>query len=171
MHEQGLCSFNGSNKKTRILKPPLMHDRFEKEVQQKMGELNLTPSAPVWEKIELEIKPEKKRRRVFIWLFFGLLLLVGSGTLVFFLVNDRKEPLEQRIALNTTLKKENVTPVKPSDRSLKTTSKSNRNSNRLAVRKERRKANNITTTKNIHKPESIVTKSHSDITQTPGKKL
>lgn len=55
-----------------------MHDRFEKEVQQKMEGLNLTPSAPVWEKIELEIKPEKKRRRIFFWLFAGI-LLTGIG--------------------------------------------------------------------------------------------
>jgi hypothetical protein len=54
-----------------------MQDDFEKRVQQKMEELNLTPSAPVWEKIELQIRPEKKRR-VFFWLFFAALLIGGS---------------------------------------------------------------------------------------------
>lgn len=60
-----------------------MHDKFEKEVQNKMEELRLTPSAPVWEKIEMEIRPENKRRRVFFWLFFGL-LLTGAGTALFY---------------------------------------------------------------------------------------
>lgn len=43
-----------------------------------MEELNLTPSAPVWEKIELEIRPSGKRRRVFLWLFVAALLMAGG---------------------------------------------------------------------------------------------
>ena len=57
-----------------------MHDSFERKVQEKMEELNLVPSAPVWEKIELEIKPERKRRGVILWMFCGL-LLIGGGLL------------------------------------------------------------------------------------------
>lgn len=67
-----------------------MHDRFEKEVQKKMEELNLVPSAPVWEKIEIEIRPEKKRRRVIFWLFFGLLLL-GGGFLTYQTMKEEKQ--------------------------------------------------------------------------------
>lgn len=69
-----------------------MHDSFEKEVQKKMEELNLTPSAPVWEKIELEIRPEKKRRRAIFWLFFGLLLLSGG-----FFTYDLWQPARQAV--------------------------------------------------------------------------
>jgi hypothetical protein len=75
-----------------------MQDRFEKEVQRKMEELRLTPSAPVWEKIEMEIKVEKKRRRVFFWLFFAGLLLAG-GT--WWLSNSLSENAEQLHSRNT----------------------------------------------------------------------
>jgi hypothetical protein len=60
-----------------------MHDKFEKEVQRKMEELKLRPSAPVWEKIEMEITPGKKRRRGMLWLFLGALLLGGGAYLAY----------------------------------------------------------------------------------------
>ena len=71
-----------------------MHDKFEKEVQQKMEELQLTPSAPVWEKIELEIRPEKKRRRIFFWLFFGV-LLAGGGLMTYYFAEKDQLPGKQ----------------------------------------------------------------------------
>jgi hypothetical protein len=67
-----------------------MHDRFEKEVQKKMEELNFTPSVPVWEKVELEIRPEKVRRRIIFWLFFALLFL-GGGFLTYTLFQSTKQ--------------------------------------------------------------------------------
>jgi hypothetical protein len=67
-----------------------MHDRFEQEVQKKMEELNLTPSAPVWEKIEIEIRPEKKRRRVIFWLLFGLML--SSGAFFTYQIMEEEKP-------------------------------------------------------------------------------
>lgn len=55
-----------------------MHEQnFEKQVQQKMEELSLTPSAPVWQKVEGEIRKKKDRRRLIFWLL--PLLLVGGG--------------------------------------------------------------------------------------------
>ncbi|RYZ31069.1 MAG: hypothetical protein EOO10_00450 [Chitinophagaceae bacterium] len=71
-----------------------MHDSFEKEVLKKMEELNLTPTAPVWQKIELEIRPEKKRRRAFFWLFFGLLFL-GGGFFTYKLFQPAKQSTSQ----------------------------------------------------------------------------
>ena len=69
-----------------------MQDRFEKEVQHKMEELKLTPSAPVWEKIELEIRPEKKRRRAILWFLLAGLFLSGSAWWLYqsFGHNDRQ---------------------------------------------------------------------------------
>lgn len=55
-----------------------MQNDFEKQVQQKMEELDLIPSAPVWEKIELQIRDKKDRRRYVLW-FFLLCLLLGGG--------------------------------------------------------------------------------------------
>jgi hypothetical protein len=53
---------------------------FEKQVQQKMDELQLRPSAEVWEEVEKRIRKEKKRRWFILWVFiFGVLLLGGTG--------------------------------------------------------------------------------------------
>src|SRR5687768_445633 len=55
-----------------------MHEQsFEKQVQQKMDELSLTPSAPVWQKVEEQIRKKKERRRVLFWML--PLLLAGGG--------------------------------------------------------------------------------------------
>lgn len=43
-----------------------------------MEELQLTPSAPVWEKIELQVRPDKKRRRILFWFLFPAALLAGG---------------------------------------------------------------------------------------------
>lgn len=56
-----------------------MQGSFEKDVHRKLDDLRLTPSAPVWEKIELEIKPEKRKRRLLFWLLPLGLLLAGGG--------------------------------------------------------------------------------------------
>jgi len=45
-----------------------MQNEFEKQVQQKMEELQLVPSAPVWEKIEEQIRRKKDRRRLILHL-------------------------------------------------------------------------------------------------------
>jgi hypothetical protein len=56
-----------------------MQGSFEKKVQEKLDELKLNPSAPVWEKIEMQIQPEKKRRRGIFWIPVAVILLLGSG--------------------------------------------------------------------------------------------
>lgn len=55
-----------------------MQGSFEKKVQEKMEELQLTPSVPVWEKIALQVRPEKKRRRILFWLLLPAALLAGG---------------------------------------------------------------------------------------------
>jgi outer membrane protein with beta-barrel domain len=58
-----------------------MHEnKFEKQVQKKMDELQLAPSEAVWKNVDKEINKQKKRRRPVFWLFFffGLLLLGGG---------------------------------------------------------------------------------------------
>lgn len=64
-----------------------MHEnKFEKQVQEKMEELQFAPSDAVWGNIDKEINKGKKRRRPVFWLFFlfGFLLLGGG---YFFAVN------------------------------------------------------------------------------------
>ncbi|HEY1022525.1 MAG TPA: hypothetical protein VGE06_09420, partial [Flavisolibacter sp.] len=55
-----------------------MQGSFEKRVQEKLDELRLTPSEPVWKNIEKELKPEKRRRFPF-WIPFIIVLLGGTA--------------------------------------------------------------------------------------------
>jgi len=54
-----------------------MQNEFEKQVQQKMEELKLVPSEPVWQKVEIQIQKKKDRRRMILWI--PLFLLIGAG--------------------------------------------------------------------------------------------
>lgn len=55
-----------------------MQNEFEKQVQQKMEELKLVPSDPVWQKVEMQIRKKKDRRRLIFWLPLMVLLLSGA---------------------------------------------------------------------------------------------
>lgn len=55
-----------------------MPNEFEKQVQQMMDELKLVPSEPVWQKVEMQIRKKKDRRRLIFWISF-LALLMGGG--------------------------------------------------------------------------------------------
>jgi hypothetical protein len=55
-----------------------MQNDFEKQVRDKMKELDLVPSAPVWERVQEQIRQKKDRKRAIIWLpLLGLLLAGG----------------------------------------------------------------------------------------------
>ncbi len=54
-------------------------NEFEKQVSQKMDELNFTPSSPVWTNIEEELRKKKERRRLLFWIPVFLLLLTSGG--------------------------------------------------------------------------------------------
>ncbi|HYH13720.1 MAG TPA: hypothetical protein VD794_00775 [Flavisolibacter sp.] len=57
----------------------MQEQNFEKQVQLKLDELSLKPSAPVWQKVEQEIRQKKERKRALV--FWALaLLLIGSGS-------------------------------------------------------------------------------------------
>ncbi|RYY98504.1 MAG: hypothetical protein EOO11_07815, partial [Chitinophagaceae bacterium] len=57
----------------------MQENNFEKQVQQKLGELRFAPTQPVWAAVEARIRQKKERRRFVFWLFFGVLLLGGTG--------------------------------------------------------------------------------------------
>ncbi len=46
----------------------MQEQNFEKQVRRKMDELSLSPSAPVWNKVEEQIRKKKDRRRIVLWL-------------------------------------------------------------------------------------------------------
>jgi hypothetical protein len=56
-----------------------MQNSFEKQVQEKMDELQFVPTEPVWKNIEKQIRTKKDRRRIILWLPFLFLLLSGGA--------------------------------------------------------------------------------------------
>lgn len=61
----------------------MQENNFEKQVQQKMDELSLSPSAEVWQKLSVSIAKDTGNRRFFIILFLLLLLLSSTVYLIF----------------------------------------------------------------------------------------
>lgn len=70
---------------------------FEKQVQQKMAELNVVPSAAVWPEVEKQITERKKRRVIFIWLPLLILLLGSAGW--FYMTGLQKNGAAKKIML------------------------------------------------------------------------
>jgi len=56
----------------------MQEQNFEKQVKQKMEELSLTPSEPVWAKVEEQIRKKRDRRRFFFWLPLTVLVITGG---------------------------------------------------------------------------------------------
>lgn len=84
-----------------------MQNNFERDVRQKMNELKLLPSAAVWERVEVEIKEEKRKRRGLFWFLLAGLLLLGSGIFLY----------EQQASHHSSTTKEPAvqSPLKPVD--------------------------------------------------------
>lgn len=63
---------------------------FEKNVQQKMGEFQLTPSASVWNEVRERVRLENKRRRRVIFWWMLPLLIAGVGAILYFSQTENK---------------------------------------------------------------------------------
>ena len=70
-------------------------NNFEKQVQAKMDELQLRPSAEVWQEVEKRIRRDKKRRGMILFILLGVLLLGGTGW--WMTMNDKKQPANNLI--------------------------------------------------------------------------
>jgi len=55
----------------------MQEQKFEEEVRQKMEELSLVPSEPVWKKVEEQIRKKRDRRFIYLWLLPLVLLSIG----------------------------------------------------------------------------------------------
>ncbi len=66
----------------------MQENSFEKKVQQKMEELSFEPSAPVWQKVELQIQHKRRRRRL-VFLLLPL-LLVSAGLAIYVALNKNE---------------------------------------------------------------------------------
>src|SRR4051812_18269910 len=56
-----------------------MQNEFEKQVREKMEELKLVPSDPVWQKVEEQIRKKREKRRFFFFILPTTVLLVATG--------------------------------------------------------------------------------------------
>jgi hypothetical protein len=61
-------------------------NNFEKQVQQRLDELQLRPTPAVWNEVEKQIRKDKKRRRVIIFWWLLPALLTG-GAITYYLAN------------------------------------------------------------------------------------
>jgi hypothetical protein len=71
----------------KLKKSLMQENNFEKKVQQRMEELNISPSGAVWDKVYARIKKEK-RRRFILWFLFAGILLLGGGA---FWLSEKKD--------------------------------------------------------------------------------
>jgi hypothetical protein len=68
----------------------MQENDFEKNIQHRMDELQLYPSAEVWPEVERRIRKEKKRRWFIFWFLFPV-LLTGAGVTIYFLTTTNKK--------------------------------------------------------------------------------
>src|SRR4051812_31456325 len=76
----------------------MQENNFEKRVQQKLDELQLTPSEPVWQNIELAIRKKRERRLIFWFIPF---LLVAGGLVWWQTATWQTEKVPQQTAAIT----------------------------------------------------------------------
>ncbi len=95
-------------------------NEFEKQVQQKLDELQIRPTASVWSEVESQLRKEKKRRRIVLfWWLLPVLLATGGGAYYFINQNQSNAVISntneiQKDPVTTTTKEltsEKVQPV------------------------------------------------------------
>lgn len=83
----------------------MQENNFEEQVRQKMEDLNLVPSPPVWPNIEERIRKKRDRRRIVLWL---LPLLLLSGLIWWAFPFDQKTEKLSSNSLETTHQKNKI---------------------------------------------------------------
>jgi Outer membrane protein beta-barrel domain len=78
-----------------------MHNNeFEKKLEHKLEELKFTPSEAVWQKVEMQIREQKRRRRFLYWLLPAAVLCIGiAGRFIY--------TSEENAEINKTIVDEN----------------------------------------------------------------
>jgi len=88
---------------------------FEKNVQQRLDELKLRPSKAVWKNVEENIRQEKRRRRMVLWLPLLFLLLGGTG---YFLINKNGFVSAETAVKTKQAKEKNNSTISPLSKDL-----------------------------------------------------
>jgi len=75
-----------------------MHDpKFEKEVQQKMAELEFSPSESVWANVEKAMSGRRRRGLFFFWRFALPVLLLMAGSGYYYFTRTEKHPATAKV--------------------------------------------------------------------------
>ncbi|HEU4469825.1 MAG TPA: outer membrane beta-barrel protein [Flavisolibacter sp.] len=92
-----------------------MRNEFEKQVKQKMEELDFVPSEPVWDKVASQIKQKRERRRLIFWLPVSALLLAGGLWLAYTAGESkgRSARIKETGVNETLLRKQPAADVQP----------------------------------------------------------
>ena len=87
-------------------------NEFEKQVQQKLEELQIRPTASVWSEVESQLRREKKRRRIVLfWWLLPVLLATGGGA-YYFINQNQNNPV---ISNTNEIQKDPVTTTTPTN--------------------------------------------------------
>jgi hypothetical protein len=123
-----------------------MLNEFEKQVQQKIEELKLVPSEPVWQKVEMQIRKKKDRRRLVLWILF-LVLLLGGGLWIGIDQYSKQVSYESKSPVNKITNKS-------LNRNSVTTSTANNNTTKHLNKKSSEEIEKITNN-NTHQNEKV----------------
>lgn len=139
----------------------MQEQNFEKQVREKMDELSFVPSAPVWEKVEEQIRSKKEKRRIIFWLL-PLMVCTGLGWWLiaengFTLINKNNQTVTQHKAN----KQPGVTPgnnLHPTDKSA-STNRTSEATEKIALSTEN--TTTITTNKKYIKNRTISSRNNT----------
>jgi hypothetical protein len=93
----------------------MQENEFEKRVRLQMEEFTLVPNGEVWRQVEPRIKKEKGKRRLFFWLFAGLLIIGITGGIYFFSVRNQPFSTYRSPGKNSGIEKSIIDPSKKVD--------------------------------------------------------
>jgi hypothetical protein len=123
------------------------HD-FEKQVKVRLDQLKLRPSDAVWTVVQKNIRREKRRRRMIIWLPL-LLLTLGAGG--YFAMRESSRPETQDLAKQTITSTDATKNNKPSTQtSTQTQDNSVPTTNEQVTPPQPNTAGDVTTTEPAH---------------------
>ncbi|GEM_PF-1396585 len=86
----------------------MLANDFEKEVEQRLAQLQMRPSEGVWQKLEAGLQ-KKKRRRAFFLFFLTALLCTGGGFVAWQQLNPTQPQMVNASDTNTTNDKNKLT--------------------------------------------------------------
>lgn len=86
-------------------------NNIDRLVREKLDGFEMAPPASVWNNTSAALKSRRKRR-IILWSFFGLLMLTGAGTGVYLTINEQANDADRSQHATTTTKKHPTSRIK-----------------------------------------------------------